>query len=672
MAQTKTYSPTWIGVYRSDNNKYTDTSTPIRVGGTQGYNTFLGFPTALREDIKASRTSVKIKVILQVTDGGEFDIGGHKQSSNKASNGLPWYAYEGIHPNLSAGKREIDISAMSGDLKSGTYKGIVIYGGRGAGYGQAEGLNKKDTAVKIEMTGDWDDPPSKPAMTYPKGNETISGITTMTASPATDTETGQNNLQYQFSVYDGTWHDQARGAKGVTSITLDFAQFKETSTAKARVRAYDGIQYGPWAETPAVFSIRRNVAPQAPNGLFPSGTTIDRTQVIQFTWNHNDTDGQSRFELRYRKRGASTWETVKQSTPNEFYYFYNNFFAAGAYEWQIRTYDQQGLESPWSSTAAFEAADPTAKPVILRPANNSIVTESRPVITWSATDQVLYQLSVTDSDGYELYDFERYSTNRAETLGLTLENGQSYKIRLRTMDSKGLLTAWAEANISVEFTPPPQPVIFIENNNERGSFEIFIDNPAPLGDQPATEYNNIYRRDGETDWILVKSKLETNGTFIDYSPRSETEYQYRAEAVGVNGTTSESEIEIGIIRLYSVILEVATDPSKWVALRLDPSKKFTKSLDKQSMKFLGRRLPAAEFGPGEEKSFDLSFTVYEYEDLEALEEIIDARQPILYRDRRRRRMFVTLDGMDVTDVMPDFYSVSLSGQENEYKEDVGS
>lgn len=672
MAQTKTYSPTWIGVYRSDNGKYTDTSNPIRVGGSQGYNSYLGFPTALREDIKASRTSVKIKVILQVTDGGEFDIGGHKQSSNKASSGLPWYAYEGIHPSLSAGKREIDISSMASDFKNGTYKGIVIYGGRGAGYGQAEGLNKKDTAVRIEMTGDWDDPPTKPAMTYPTGNETISGITTITASPATDTETGQSSLQYQFSIYDGTWHDQTRGAAGVTSITLDFSQFRETSTAKARVRAYDGVQYGPWAETPGVFTIRRNVAPQAPNGLFPSGTTIDRTQVSQFTWNHNDTDDQSRFELRYRKRGASTWETVKQTTPNQYYFFYNGFFAAGAYEWQIRTYDQQGLESPWSNTTAFEAAEPSAKPIILRPADNSIVSESRPLITWSAAEQVLYEISVTDQDGYELYDYERYSPNRAETLGLTLENGQSYKIRLRTMDSNGLLTAWAESNITVQFTPPPQPVVYINNNLERGSFELSIDNPAPGEDEPTTLYNNIYRKEGENDWILVKKQLETNGTFIDYSPRSETEYQYKAEAVAANGTTRESEAEIGIILLNSVILEVATDPDKWVSLILDPSKKFSKSLDKQSMKFLGRRLPAAEFGPGEEKGFDLSFTVYEYEDLEALESIIDARQPVLYRDRRRRRMFVTLDGMDVTDVLPDYYTVSLSGQENEYKEDLGS
>lgn len=671
MAQTKTYSPTWIGIYRSDSNKYVNANTPIRVGGSQGYNSYLGFPTALREDIKSSRSSVKMKVLLQVTDGGEFDVGAHKESSNKASNGLPWYEYIGIHPVLSAGAREIDITSFVTDFKNNTRKGIVLYGGRGAGYGEAAGLNKAATAVKIQLTGDWDDPPTAPKMTYPVGNETLSGRTTLQASPATDTETAQSLLQYQFSIYDGSWHDLARGAAGITSAAVDFTQYKETSQAKARVRAWDGIQYGPWAESPGVFSIRRNVAPKTPLGLFPSGESIDRTQVIQFSWTHNDTDGQSKFELRYRPQGSATWATVNRSTPEEFHYFYNNFFTKGSYEWQVRTYDQQGLESPWSNTAVFVAADPTAKPVILRPDDGGIVTESRPVISWSAADQTAYQLEVWES-GYLVYDFERFSTNRAETLGMTLENGQTYTIKLRTIGANGLLSEWVSVTVTVEFTPPMQPLVYIENNWERGSFEITVDNPAPESDEPTAVYNDIYRKEESGEWIRVKTRLTPNGTFVDYSPRSETEYQYKAIAIAANGTSRESEIEIGIIRLNQVILEVATNPDLWVSLLLDPQKKFSKNLDKQSMKFLGRVLPAAEFGPGEEKTLDLSFTVYDFEDLERLEQIIDARQPVLYRDRRRRRMFITIDGMDVTDQQPDFYSVSFKADQNDYKEEVGT
>lgn len=108
----KRFYPQWVGVYRDDNNSYYG-GTITRTSGAEGFNTFLGFnSSAILAEIAASKVKVEVKIGINVTNAGQMDLGAHKSTSNKASNGLPFYSWVGRSFNVSRGLATYDITNL--------------------------------------------------------------------------------------------------------------------------------------------------------------------------------------------------------------------------------------------------------------------------------------------------------------------------------------------------------------------------------------------------------------------------------------------------------------------------------------------------------------------------------------------------------------------------------
>lgn len=666
MVETKIIDPTFIGLYQASNGAYVGASNPIRVGGGGGWNTFIGFPSSIRNLIKESKTPVKMRFSLNVTDSAEFDVGRHKQTSNKASSGLPYYEYLGIHPTLALGRQTINLDSFIDDFTSG-WQGIVLYAPVGADAGSAYGTTRTDLRAWIELDGTWNNPPAAPTIIYPNGGETLSGIVELRADPATDPEEPQTQLRYQWGIYDGKqWSYLPLTEPGIINITADFSKYPETSTARVALRAFDShIDYshgnwGAWDYSDGVFSIRRNVAPNAPAGLHPSrGEPIDRTGVTPFSWQHSDTDQQSRFDLFWRLRGSTAWNTITRNTPNQYYYMAGDTLPAGVIEWQIRTYDQMQLASPFSDIQIFSAVDATDAPTITRPAHGEEVTEARPVVQWSSIDQEEYQIEVTSGTAV-IWSENKISTNKAVTVGADLTNNTAYNIRVRVRSSTGLWSNWDEVSITTHFTPPPAPGLSLDTDNERGSIMVIIENPDPIGTEPPAVLNDLYRRRaGEYDWLKIAQDLPVNSFYTDYNPAGGVEYEYYISARAANGTYADSAPAALTVEIQHVILSLVSDPNTWVALKKDAKKSVNRGVQRALMDFQGREYSTAEYGRNKNMSLKMEFTIWDYEELQTLIKICESKQPVLYRDRRRRKEFISLDGVDITDENPNFYTVSL-------------
>lgn len=677
MVQTRYYDPTWMGQWRDDDNSYVGGGSPVRTGGSQGYNSYFGFPSQLRTDINSSSIPVTIRFSLYVTDEAEFDFGAHKTTSNPASGGLPWYEYIGVHPVLSTGRQKVDItSAFKNRLMNEGFEGIVLYGAIGQNFGSAYGLTGDAYRAVIEVDGQWNNPPSAPTITYPNGGETLSGQVTLKANPATDTEEPQSKLRYQWAIWDGTWHYLPLTDPGVTDLKVDFSQYKEMSTAKVGLRAFDSSidythgNYGPWDYSNGVFSIRKNVAPTSPTDLTPNGgTPVDRTQISEFHWQHNDDGFQSRFEFNWRLRGNATWNVITQDSVNEYYLANANQFPEGTIEWRVRTYDQQQLVSPWSEIAIFTSAPPTDRPTIIRPINGETVVVANPVLEWSSIDQQEFNYQVL-SGTTVLYEVDRINSNKAETIGYDFDNNMDYTIRLRIKSISGLWSDWASVDIHTSFTTPPMPIITADTNNERGSVTINISNPYPSDTEPAVKTNALYRRKaGTEEWTQIAGIIPVNSTFTDYTLAPKQEYEYKVTASGSNGTTSESIPISVIIEIDNVIISVITNPDQYVVLKWNPEKKFTHEIDVTTSKFQGRTYPLAEFGTGESLPMSMSFALRSWDELQSLLDVVQSRQTLVYRDARGRKEFIVIPSVEVTDRTVDSYDVSFSPIRVYYKED---
>jgi hypothetical protein len=492
-------------------------------------------------------------------------------------------------------------------------------------------------------------------------------------------DTSQLQYQIQLSTDNGsTWKDiVALTTAGATSYAYDFINEAESSTCLIRIRAYDGSAYGPWDQSNGVFTIVHNQAPTAPTGLSPSGVPKDRAAVNRFSWLHNDPnsgDPQSKFDLQWRLQGASTWNTVTQVTTNNYYDMPAGTLPKGTIEWQVRTYDQAGLSSPYSALTVFTAGDKPATPIFVTPADGATVSVSRPTVQWSSDGQTGYEVKVLDATGATTLwtTGQVTSTNKAVTVGIDLENNTGYDIQVLIKNADGLWSTAALSNIMVSYTPPAIPIISIVTSDTVGTITVNIENPIPQETEPSVSYNDLYRKESEsTVWERISTNLGNNGSYTDYATSSGQSYDYKVITYGVNETFRESLPISNFVTLRSIYLHVVSDAK-------NTSKRFLMGEQKASSmwnlnhtfhKFAGRKNLVIDTEDSTDYGVDFTLKLRNTEERKALESIIYSQDVVCYRDSRGRKVF----GVFVTFPLEDEFwgeNTNLSLSKIDYREEI--
>lgn len=514
--------------------------------------------------------------------------------------------------------------------------------------------------------------PNKPLLTSPNGGESLNSLHTVTWSPATDIDTNQPTLRYQLqlSTNNGSsWKDLvALTPPGAISNIYDFINELETSTAKIRVRAYDGTSYSEWDESNGVFTIQHNIAPSTPNNLSPSGIVIDRLKTQRLLWKHNDSpnDIQSKADIQWRSQGATLWQNIESNGPDQEYFIAPNTFPNGQIEWRVKTYDAAGLQSPWSNNAVFTAAEPTSAPTIIQP--GTLVNVARPVIEWTSPSQASYQIIIEDALSTIVWDTgEIESSVKARTTGVDLINGAAYKMKIRIKDGGGLFSSYVERAITVSYTPPAMPIV--ETFNGQSGIAFSISTPVPSGTQPNVIGNEIYKKIDD-QWIRIA--LNLINSFTDYAVASEESVQYRVRAIGDNGTFKETEVlQVVAPKLNGVWLHDVLDPGMTIhRFKYYRDISDSRSSEHAFRQFAGRNKPTIEHGAYAEYNLSVELNVLKRDgDMNRLEAFNRNRSTLLYRDARGRKFYTTIPSLPSSDV---FYgnTIKLDLMEIDYSEEV--
>lgn len=656
----------WQNVYT---NAGSNVGGAIRAGGSSGLNTLLGFnSSAILNDIKTSKVRAKVWLKIQVTDAGTFDLGMHRSTNSKTTSGIPYYTWTGRSFIPNTGLAEYDITTFNrsiansndkfeGALENG-YHGPVLYGSPGSNLAQA-------SSVYIEIEGVWNEAPTAGEVLYPEGGETLNGVITLRAAAGTDPD--GDNLTYQFGLRDADGYKHFPRQTGLTR-NVNLNDYKEASNAKVSVRAWDGQSYSPWKYSP-IFTIRHNIPPKQPTLIEPLGGSIqDKNNTILFRWKHNDSDGQSAYNFRLRPKGTTEWQNARRITSQEYRAIRDPVMPFGEIEWQVQTEDQGGLLSPWSDIGVYRSTEPSSRPTILKPANNEIVSTETVDIGWSSSDQKRYNVQILSGSNI-FWEIERASGNKAVTVGENLQNNTIYTVRVRVMQSGGLWSDWDETQFETSFVPPTQPEFTITADNELSRLIIDITNPLPSGLEPDIAYNSIYRREAGKEWMLIGDIILENGTFIDYTLASKKTYEYMVTAHGDNKVTMDSVPAIGSILITGTIISLASDPTNSVLLTKVISRNLGINFEAKTSLYNGRESPVTDFGEVTQRDIPMSFKVTT-EQYEEVYDIIAAKETLLYRDKRGKKLFVTCSGLSVTELLPEDYEVNLTLNEVDYKEDL--
>jgi microcystin-dependent protein len=115
-------------------------------------------------------------------------------------------------------------------------------------------------------------------------------------------------------------------------------------------------------ETTATVVAPTNTPPAASTGLTPNASSPakDATLPIPLSWTYNSTDGtaQTKFEIRHRVSGESTWTTIAAVTSSATTWTLpaNTYTNGQSVEWQVVTWGTSATSSPWSASAIFKTA----------------------------------------------------------------------------------------------------------------------------------------------------------------------------------------------------------------------------------------------------------------------------------------------------------------------------
>lgn len=407
---------------------------------------------------------------------------------------------------------------------------------------------------------------------------------------------------------------------------------------------------------------------ETPTNLSPStGTTINRTIVNRFSWTFNPSfqgDSQTKFDLQWSANGGVSWTTVSQNTANTYYDMPANTLPNGGITWRVRVTNSVDKVSLYAGQQVITAANPPSAPTI----NTNSINTALPVINWTASGQVAFEIKILDGAVEVENSGVVPSTNPSYRVQNALETGKTYTFQLRIQNAAGLWSAVASKNIPTAFDTPSAANILLLTNNKRGYTVVDIKNNT--GGAQFLE-NEIWRRKPGGTWQRIAKGIPWDGEYIDYTQESGQQYEYKARTVAVTLGYADSQVQNSKISIPYYQLALTADFDKWAQMRYNVNKTNAIGYNRQLMQFAGRKRSVVEFGEHENFSIELEYEVKNYDEVKKIIEILDSREIILYRDSRGDKMYCTSAGVEYEESTSiGTYTIRLTLDEVDYSEVV--
>lgn len=214
------------------------------------------------------------------------------------------------------------------------------------------------------------------------------------------------------------------------------------------------------ANPPVLRITYEDVPPDAPTPKDPIGDFKDNKSVVRFEWTYNSSVGgtQKAFDLQW-STDQTTWTTVSQTTANNYYDMPADTLPAGNIYWRVRCYNEYDEASVYCSTQSFYAIGAPAAPIL-----NTVPTNSaRPVITWAAFNQQVYQLQILSGTTvvYDSGDQPSISIRSHKVMAFLADG--AYTAKLRIKNEYDLWSTWGEATFTVSTVKPAKPALTVVN-----------------------------------------------------------------------------------------------------------------------------------------------------------------------------------------------------------------
>ena len=384
-----------------------------------------------------------------------------------------------------------------------------------------------------------------------------------------------------------------------------------------------------------------DVPQAAPGPAYPVGTYVNENTDLLFSWAWNSSTQavQAAVQLEYKLASAQNY-TVVSLTQTAHSYTLAGGLPQGAYVWRIKGTNDAGETSDYSNVAEFTVIGKPGVPVINNPTNAALTT-----ITWQATDQNSFDITLKDSDGKIILNDTRASSATSYTPVLLLKG--TYTVGIRYRNSSGLASDWAYKVFSITAAGPTKPGLTLYGEAENARLVI-------------TRESNI-------NYVIMRAEDETRDfeiigvfdadTYIDKTAKFNTGYSYKVRAYATGGYTDSDVAHFRCnsekVAIQTADLDIFLDRSEEEFLPYNEEA----TREMATYKCPGRQYAIVEHSESDEVIFNTSLFVTEKQKAQVTE--IAKEDYIYYRDYSKRAFPVAIRRLSFSRFMKEGYIANI-------------
>lgn len=372
---------------------------------------------------------------------------------------------------------------------------------------------------------------------------------------------------------------------------------------------------------PYIVVTYEDVPPDSPTLIIPIGNYVNNFSTIRFEWSYNSSVGgiQKKFDLQWSNNNGSSWNTVTQTTANNYYDMPANTLPTGNIMWRVRTYNEYNEVGAYSENKIFYSVGAPETPFITTVENNC-----RPIIQWGSFNQQLYQVQIKKVDKI-IYDSNNIASvvDKQYKIPIFLDDGD-YIARIRIKNEYDFYSQWGEKSFTISTTKPSKPDISLTNNNKG----ISIISNITDTEAKYIVYRKAYN---ESDYISV-GYIENN-KYDDFKTKSNELYSYFIRLYKGNSYNDSEVKTMKFLIKNHDFYDVINNESVTFKYQLSPEGKPTYYKNNYSINYYnGRTYPVFNYSPHKSLNYSFEFFAEKYNDVERLITIHNNKNIVLYRN----------------------------------------
>lgn len=354
------------------------------------------------------------------------------------------------------------------------------------------------------------------------------------------------------------------------------------SITQLNVLSLDDILFGTTA-TPVLL----NVSPVYPVNVYASN---ERDLIVDWDFSNNINRSpvylyQASNTVTITDKNGDSIETgISGSTDSQVTFDTTDLADLAIGECTVHVVVTSNYGTTGEAAFTFELVGQSSAPEI-----TSITQNSFPTISWSSTNQISWEMIISDASGVVYKSGMVIGDDQSFTVPILLEDG-GYSVELRYVNSYGLLTAWGSAFVDLQPTKPDAPEgIIVSARTDYG---------VSVSCSPIVTTGTLYavRRKDENSTPVILG--EYNGSFVDYLIGLNDYHQYTIRNY-VQGYADGEWID-GVVLADGEVVRDADDYSKFIHVwkTEDAISNYAISEDKSDVlvQCIGRKYPVAELG----------------------------------------------------------------------------